>query len=90
MGGPDYLDAPFVAKVRQLADAGTTIISGGGNSGPGWGTLLNPADEAWVIGVGGQVSARCLELQPPPLSPLHHPPSSSSPRVTLSTEEAVT
>lgn len=24
-----------------------------GNSGPTWGTLLNPADEAWTVGVGG-------------------------------------
>ena len=42
VGGPDYRDAPFVAKVRELAAAGITIISGGGNSGPGHGTLMNP------------------------------------------------
>ena len=40
-------------QVRQLARAGVTIVSGAGNSGPGWGTLLNPADDPRVIGVGG-------------------------------------
>ena len=43
---------PF-AQVRELARAGVTIVSGVGNSGPGWGTLLNPADDALVIGVSG-------------------------------------
>jgi hypothetical protein len=53
VGGPDFRDAPFAAKVAELASKGVTIISGAGNSGPTWGTLLNPADEAWVVGVGG-------------------------------------
>jgi len=38
-------------QVRELARAGITIVSGVGNSGPGWGSLLNPADDALVIGV---------------------------------------
>ncbi|KAL1520424.1 hypothetical protein AB1Y20_022008 [Prymnesium parvum] len=53
VGGPDYRDLPFVAKVRQVAMAGITIASGAGNSGPSWGSVLNPADEGAVIGVGG-------------------------------------
>ena len=53
VGGPDYRDEPFVAKVRQVAAAGITISSGGGNAGPGWGTLMNPADDALTVGVGG-------------------------------------
>ena len=40
-------------QVRELARAGITIVSGVGNSGPGWGSLLNPADDALVIGVSG-------------------------------------
>ena len=39
--------------MRELAAAGITIISGGGNSGPGHGTLMNPADDPAVVGVGG-------------------------------------
>ena len=53
VGGPDFRDAPFASKLRELARAGVTVVSGAGNSGPGWGTLLNPADDASVIGVGG-------------------------------------
>ena len=53
VGGPDFRDAPFASKVRELARRGVTIVSGAGNSGPTWGSLLNPADEAWVVGVGG-------------------------------------
>ena len=53
VGGPDYRDTPFVDKVSQLAAAGITIVSGAGNSGPGWGSLMNPADDAAVIGVAG-------------------------------------
>ena len=39
--------------MRELAAAGITVISGGGNSGPGLGTLMNPADDPAVVGVGG-------------------------------------
>ncbi|EOD06964.1 hypothetical protein EMIHUDRAFT_106641 [Emiliania huxleyi CCMP1516] len=53
VGGPDYRDTPFVDKVSQLAAAGITIVSGAGNSGPGWGSLMNPADDAAVLGVAG-------------------------------------
>ena len=34
VGGPDYMDRPFVAKVKEVAMAGITISSGAGNSGP--------------------------------------------------------
>lgn len=40
-------------QVREVAAAGITIMSGAGNSGPGFGTILNPADDALVVGVGG-------------------------------------
>ena len=40
-------------QVREVTAAGITIISGAGNSGPGFGTILNPADDALVVGVGG-------------------------------------
>lgn len=53
IGGPDYLDAPFTDKVRELSAAGVIFVSAAGNDGPLWGTLNNPADQADVIGVGG-------------------------------------
>ena len=42
-----------IIQVRQVALAGITISSGVGNSGPSWGSVLNPADEGSVLGVGG-------------------------------------
>ncbi|KAG2394108.1 hypothetical protein C9374_003872 [Naegleria lovaniensis] len=53
IGGPDYLDIPFIDKVRELTANGIIIISAIGNDGPLYGTLNNPADLANVIGVGG-------------------------------------
>ena len=53
VGGPDFRDAPFLAKVRALAASGVLIASGSGNSGPAWGSLLNPADDALTVGVAG-------------------------------------
>ncbi|KIY97835.1 hypothetical protein MNEG_10128 [Monoraphidium neglectum] len=53
IGGPDYLDAPFVDKVQEVTASGILMVSAIGNDGPLWGTLNNPADNADVIGVGG-------------------------------------
>ncbi|KAG8458635.1 hypothetical protein KFE25_008432 [Diacronema lutheri] len=53
VGGPDFLDAVFVDKVRELSAAGIVIVSGAGNGGPLGGTLLNPADQPDVLAVGG-------------------------------------
>ena len=53
IGGPDYLDQPFVDKVRELSANRIIIISAIGNDGPAWGTLNSPADQPEVIGVGG-------------------------------------
>lgn len=53
VGGPDFADAPFADKVREVAAAGITIVSAIGNDGPTWGTLNSPADMVEVVGVGG-------------------------------------
>ena len=53
IGGPDFLDRPFVEKVNEMSANGITVISAIGNDGPLWGTLNNPADQMDVIGVGG-------------------------------------
>jgi len=53
IGGPDFLDAPFVDKVLEITSNGIIMISAIGNDGPHWGTLNNPADQNDVIGVGG-------------------------------------
>ncbi|EFC47310.1 subtilisin-like serine peptidase [Naegleria gruberi] len=53
IGGPDYLDIPFIDKVKELTANGIIIISAIGNDGPLYGTLNNPADLVNVIGVGG-------------------------------------
>lgn len=53
IGGPDFLDRPFVDKVNELSANGITVVSAIGNDGPLWGTLNNPADQMDVIGVGG-------------------------------------
>jgi len=53
IGGPDYLDAPFVDKVHEIVAAGIIMISAIGNDGPLYGTLNNPADNLDVIGIGG-------------------------------------
>eukprot|EP00818_Percolomonas_sp_WS_P003200 CAMPEP_0117437088 /NCGR_PEP_ID=MMETSP0759-20121206/1341_1 /TAXON_ID=63605 /ORGANISM="Percolomonas cosmopolitus, Strain WS" /LENGTH=810 /DNA_ID=CAMNT_0005228705 /DNA_START=713 /DNA_END=3145 /DNA_ORIENTATION=- len=53
IGGPDYMDQPFVDKVLELTAHGIIFISAIGNDGPLYGTLNNPADMPSVIGVGG-------------------------------------
>ncbi|KAI3775519.1 hypothetical protein L1987_50098 [Smallanthus sonchifolius] len=53
IGGPDYLDLPFVEKVLELTASNIIMVSAIGNDGPLYGTLNNPADQSDVIGVGG-------------------------------------
>lgn len=53
IGGPDFLDQPFVDKVWELTANGVVMVSAIGNDGPLYGTLNNPADMMDVIGVGG-------------------------------------
>ena len=53
IGGPDYLDKPFVEKVFEVTSNGIIMVSAIGNDGPLYGTLNNPADQLDVIGVGG-------------------------------------
>mmetsp|Transcript_52022 Transcript_52022/g.130630 ORF Transcript_52022/g.130630 Transcript_52022/m.130630 type:complete len:919 (-) Transcript_52022:666-3422(-) len=53
IGGPDFLDRPFVEKVWELSANNVIVVSAIGNDGPLYGTLNNPADQMDVIGVGG-------------------------------------
>ncbi|CAL8090264.1 unnamed protein product [Calicophoron daubneyi] len=53
IGGPDFLDQPFVDKVWELSSNGILLVSAIGNDGPLFGTLNNPADQMDVLGVGG-------------------------------------
>jgi membrane-bound transcription factor site-1 protease len=53
VGGPDWMDRPFVDKVIELSANGVIVVSANGNDGPHWGTTVNPADMLSVIGVGG-------------------------------------
>ena len=53
IGGPDFLDYPFVDKIRELSANRVIVVSAIGNDGPHWGTLNSPADMPEVIGVGG-------------------------------------
>eukprot|EP00249_Psilotum_nudum_P017734 c26465_g1_i3 orf=1577-4720(+) len=53
IGGPDYLDRPFVEKVWEMTANNIIMVSAIGNDGPLYGTLNNPADQSDVIGVGG-------------------------------------
>ncbi|XP_065207712.1 membrane-bound transcription factor site-1 protease [Planococcus citri] len=53
IGGPDFMDHPFVDKVWELTANGVIMISAIGNDGPLYGTLNNPGDQMDVIGVGG-------------------------------------
>eukprot|EP00659_Diplonema_papillatum_P000773 gene773-1187_t len=45
IGGPDYMDKPFMDKVLEVSANGITIVSAIGNDGPLYGTLNNPADQ---------------------------------------------
>ena len=40
IGGPDFTDAPFMAKVREVTENGIIIISAIGNDGPTWGYVF--------------------------------------------------
>jgi hypothetical protein len=53
IGGPDFMDLPFVEKVWEMSANNIIIVSAIGNDGPIYGTLNNPADQLDVIGVGG-------------------------------------
>jgi len=53
IGGPDFMDQPFVDKVWELTANHVIMVSAIGNDGPLYGTLNNPADQMDVIGVGG-------------------------------------
>ncbi|CRL02462.1 CLUMA_CG015092, isoform A [Clunio marinus] len=53
IGGPDFLDLPFVDKVLELSANKVIMVSAIGNDGPLYGTLNNPGDQMDVIGVGG-------------------------------------
>ncbi|XP_066916313.1 membrane-bound transcription factor site-1 protease-like [Clytia hemisphaerica] len=53
IGGPDFMDKPFVEKVWELTANNVIMVSAIGNDGPLYGTLNNPADQMDVIGVGG-------------------------------------
>eukprot|EP01113_Clastostelium_recurvatum_P000832 TRINITY_DN1036_c0_g1_i4.p1 TRINITY_DN1036_c0_g1~~TRINITY_DN1036_c0_g1_i4.p1 ORF type:complete len:1112 (-),score=310.28 TRINITY_DN1036_c0_g1_i4:46-3381(-) len=53
IGGPDFMDRPFVEKVWEMSANNIIIVSAIGNDGPLYGTLNNPADQLDVIGVGG-------------------------------------
>eukprot|EP01084_Bolivina_argentea_P145010 254291_1 len=52
IGGPDWLDLPFVDKVREMQANNVIMITACGNDGK-YGTINNPADQLSVIGVGG-------------------------------------
>lgn len=52
IGGPDFLDQPFVDKVTEMASNNIILVSAVGNDGPIFGTVNNPADQKDVIGVG--------------------------------------
>ena len=56
IGGPDFMDDPFVEKVNELTASNVILVSAIGNDGPLFGTLNNPADMNNVIGVGGIAS----------------------------------
>ena len=56
IGGPDYLDKPFIDKVNEITASGIIMISAIGNDGPLYGTLNNPADSLDIIGIGGITS----------------------------------
>uniref|UniRef100_A0A1I8PQQ8 Uncharacterized protein n=2 Tax=Stomoxys calcitrans TaxID=35570 RepID=A0A1I8PQQ8_STOCA len=53
IGGPDFMDHPFVDKVSELAANKIITVSAIGNDGPLYGTLNNPGDQSDVVGVGG-------------------------------------
>ena len=48
-----YTTSPLSAAVEVLAFAGITVVVSAGNGGPGAGTIAMPADDPFVITVGG-------------------------------------
>ncbi|CAN0189465.1 unnamed protein product [Pylaiella littoralis] len=52
VGGPDFMDSPFVDKIREMSANGIVVVSAVGNDGPLHGTHHNPADQMDTIGVG--------------------------------------
>ncbi|CAK9294947.1 unnamed protein product [Gordionus sp. m RMFG-2023] len=55
IGGPDFLDHPFLDKVWEMSANNMIMVSSIGNDGPIAGSLNNPADMIDVIGVGAIV-----------------------------------
>lgn len=43
IGGPDFMDYPFINKVWELTSNNIVMVSGIGNDGPLYGTSNNPA-----------------------------------------------
>ena len=80
VGGPDYRDRPFADKVRQLAATGVTIVSGAGNSGPGWArSSTPPTRRGWSVSAGSiWTGARAVVIarhHPLGAPPWHRPSS---------------
>ena len=63
IGGPDFMDQPFVDKVWELTANNIIMVSAIGNDGPLYGTLNNPADQMDVIGQGSHFDT-FREIQP--------------------------
>ncbi|KAI3380766.1 hypothetical protein SNEBB_003262 [Seison nebaliae] len=53
IGGMDFMDEPFIQKIREMSSNGMIVVSAVGNDGPIFGSINNPADQSDVIGVGG-------------------------------------
>ena len=53
IGGPDFADRPFVQKVNEVSANNILVVSGNGNAGPLFGTVMSPADQPDVLAVGG-------------------------------------
>ena len=49
IGGPDWLDRPFVEKIWELSANRVVVVSAIGNDGPLWGTLQNPAQSGALM-----------------------------------------
>ncbi|OAF69513.1 hypothetical protein A3Q56_02734 [Intoshia linei] len=52
IGGRNYLDKIFVSKITEMIKRGVIIVCAVGNEGPTFGTINNPADLIYTIGVG--------------------------------------
>lgn len=56
IGGPDFLDHPFVDKVLELTANKVIMVSAIGNDGPLYGTINNPGDQS----DGKSISSGCF------------------------------